>query len=286
MGRLRGFLWLFAGLVAAVMAGIVGFVVLSRAAAQASEVSRPEVPVVVAARMVPVRSALSEDDLSVKHVPVDAAPEGAISDIGEAVGKITLVELFVGEALLAQRLVDPNVVSGDGRLALLLGEEEVLMAFPAQDLMSNSGVLKPGDRIDLLISLEFPGDRDLEAMTSPGQATGDNKMQGITAAGQDEELATFAVLQNVGIASVIGGQISGAESKGPLGASVTEARPPEAILLALSSQDALVLKYVMDAGGLQDIVLRAPGAERPFDMEPVDVDYVIDRYQIPTEAGR
>ena len=54
----------------------------------------------------------------------------------------------------------------------------------------------------------------------------------------------------------------------------------------MSPQDALVLKYVKDAGGILDIVLRAPGAEQPFDVEPVDVDYILNRYQIPTEVGR
>ena len=286
MGRLRGFLWLFAGLVVATMAGIVGFVTLSRASAQTAEGSRPEVPVVVAAHIVSLRSALSEEDLSVKHVPVDTVPEGAISDLAEAVGKITLVDLYVGEAILAQRLVDPNVVSGDGRLSLLVEEDEVMMAFPAQDLMSRIGVLKPGDRVDLLISLEFPTDRGMGVVTSPRPATGESKREETQGVVQEEELATFAVLQNVGIAAIVGGRTSASEGKAPLGVAVAEARSAEAILLTLSSQDALVLKHVMDAGAIQDIVLRAPGAERPFAMEPVDMDYVIDRYQIPTAVGQ
>jgi Flp pilus assembly protein CpaB len=286
MGRLRGFLWLFAGLVVAATAGMVGFVTLSRAAARTAEVSRPEVPVVVAAHFAPLRSTLSEKDLGVKQVPVDAVPEGAVSDIAEVAGKVTLVDLYVGEAILAQRLVDPNVVSGDGRLSLLIGEDEVLMAFPAQDLMSRSRVLKAGDRVDLLISLEFPGDRGLEVVTSLRPATGESKVEETASVGQEEELATFAVLENVGIAAVVGGEESSAESKGTLGVTAAGARSPEAILLTLSSQDALVLKYAMDSGGIQDIVLRAPGADRPFAMVPVDVDYVIDRYQIPTAAGQ
>jgi hypothetical protein len=57
-------------------------------------------------------------------------------------------------------------------------------------------------------------------------------------------------------------------------------------MLAISSQDALVLKYVKDTDGVLDMVLRAPGAEQPAAAEPVDVDYLIRRYRIPTEVGR
>jgi hypothetical protein len=48
----------------------------------------------------------------------------------------------------------------------------------------------------------------------------------------------------------------------------------------------LLLKYAKDADGIVDIVLRAPGAERPFTVEPVDSDFMIRRYRIPTGGGR
>jgi hypothetical protein len=58
------------------------------------------------------------------------------------------------------------------------------------------------------------------------------------------------------------------------------------LLVTLAPQDALTLKYLIDAGGGIDIVLRAPGVERPFDVAPVDIDYLINRYSIPTGPGR
>jgi len=285
LGRLRGFLWLIAGLVVAGLATIVAYITLSDAAAKSvGEVAaKPEVQVVVAARPVAMRSTLMEADLQAITLAVDAVPEGAIGDPAEAEGQITLVDLSAGEVILARRLLDPNVVTGDGRLALFVSEEEVLMAFPATDLMSRVEVLKPGDRVDILISLEFPTGREVEVATSPGETETTR-----TAGSTGEELATFVVLENVGIAALTGWQPSTAtgEGGGVLPSGATEARPPTAILFALSPQDALVLKYVKDAGGVQDIVLRAPGAEGPFDTEPVDVDYVLNRFQIPNEVGR
>jgi pilus assembly protein CpaB len=222
------------------------------------------VQVVVAARAVAVRTAVSVDDLATKEVPVEAVPEGAVAAIEDALGKITLVDLYPGEVLLAQRLVDPNTVAGDGRYALVVAEDQVLMAFPANDLMSQSRVLKAGDQVDLLFSLDLPTSR-AGIVTALGGEAGQ----------EEEEQFTFNLLQNVPIAAVVTSP----------GTDATDGAP-QALLLTISPQDALVLKYVKDAGGVVDIVLRAPGVDRPFEVDPVDVDYVLNRYRIPIEAGR
>jgi pilus assembly protein CpaB len=277
MGRLRGFLWFAAGLTVAILAGFVAFVTLSSAVAQDAdqqEVSVPMVSVVVAAQAIEVRSLLTTEDLEAREVPVDAAPKGAVRDVEDAVGMITLVDLYPGEVILVQRLVDPNVASASGRLALVVAEEEVLMAFPAQDLMSQVGVLKPGDHVDLLFSLDLPTNRGILSLLASSEEEGQGVVGG--GGGEGEEQFTFNLLQNLTIAALVrGGTATGG----------TDSGAPRAILLTVSPQDALVLKYVKDAGGILDIVLRAPGAEQPFDVEPVDVDYILNRYQIPTGIG-
>jgi pilus assembly protein CpaB len=253
MGRLRGCLWLTAGLVVALLAGVVAFMALNSAIQEGGDrdegaAAGPRVSVVIAAGAIPVRTALAAADLELREVPVDAVPQGAVREREQAVGKVTLVDLYPGEVILAPRLVDPNVTSGDGRLALVVAEDEVLMAIPASDLMSRVGVLKPGDRVDLLFSLDFTGGE-----------------------GRQSNLVAFSLLQNVAIAAIVGGG---------------QQNLPNALLLTVDPQDALLLKYVNDAGGTMDIVLRAPGAEQPFEVEPVDEGYMINRYRIPAGMGR
>ena len=143
MGRTRGCLWLTAGLVIAMLAGLVGYLAISRAAVRqaAPTIGAAEVPVVVAAQAIKVRSPLTETNVVIRRLPVNAVPEGALRDIRSAVGKVTTVDLYPGEAILQQRLADPNVKSGDGRMALMVAGDQVLMAFPATDLMSKVGVL-------------------------------------------------------------------------------------------------------------------------------------------------
>ena len=41
-----------------------------------------------------------------------------------------------------------------------------------------------------------------------------------------------------------------------------------------------MVKHLLDMGGIVDIVLRAPASEERFDTQPVDVPYLIDRYQL------
>jgi hypothetical protein len=119
--------------------------------------------------------------------------------------------------------------------------------------------------VDLLFSLEFPAAEGVAAQPEgAGEAGG-----AVAATGQEEVQATFHLLQNLTIAQVVG-----------------EEGDPSALLLTVNPQDALVLKYAIDAGGIQDIVLRAPGVDQPYDTQPVDVDYLINRYRIPVERGR
>jgi pilus assembly protein CpaB len=249
-------------LIVALLAGLVAFITLTRATERQQSAVLGEggtaVSVVVAAQSVPVRATLTAEMLQVKQMPVESAPQGYLSDPAQAVGKLTLIDLYPGEPILSPRLVDPNVTTADGRLALVVAADEVLMAFPAADLMSKVGVLKPGDQIDILISLDFPTDR----------ATG--------GAGGEAEKQTFNVLQNTTIAAVVGAQPAQGQTTGQ----------PEALLLTVSPQNALILKYVKDMGGMIDIVLRAPGVDQEFDVTPVDVDLMINRYKLPTEVGR
>jgi len=273
MGRLRGYLWLLAGLVVAALAGSVAFIALSRATAdqmRGGDLITPKRSVVVALRQVEVRGLLSTEDVELKELPVEAVPEGALDSIEQVIGRISLVALYPGEVVLQQRLLDPNVTSADGRMALVVAEDQVLMAFPASDLLSRSAILKPGDRVDFLFSFDLPVDRGTNFV--PGM-----RATGTTEEGEEveTELVTFDLLQNVAIAALVGEQGEGGA-----------AAPPNALLLVINPQDALVLKYMKDAGAMVDLVLRAPGAEGTFPVEPVDLDYLINGYIVPSEVVR
>lgn len=271
MTRSRGLLWLVAGLFIALLAGLIAFQALNRAQRSNSQQAAegPLVKAVAAARNVPVRTLLTAADVSEIDVPAATLPPGAVTRLEDAIGKLTTTDLFQGEVILADRLLDPNVIAPDGRLALVLVDNEVLMAIPAQDILSRAKVLQPGDHVDILFSLDFPVDR-----------TG-----GSTQA--DEEQSTFTLLQNIPVVGLVGpNQARPQQGVTEQVTAESQTGVPDAVLITLTPQDALTLKYAIDAGGTMDMVLRAPGVDRPFETDPVDPDYIIGRYGIPYEQNR
>ena len=270
MSRLRGVIWLLAGAVLALLAGIVAFSALNRVAEQAAVdqgVLEPRVTVVTASRSVPIRSILTLEDLQVGEIPASTVPAGALNSVDDVIGRLTTVDLLPGEPLIDLRLVDPNVVAADGRTAVYLVDGQLLLALPAQDLLSRVGVIKPGDYVDIAATLTFPADRGIGASE-----------------GASDEQTTFFLLQNVPVVGATG-RVAPVANVGEGAAAAVDERP-DTLLVTVSPQDALALKYAIDAGGTLDILLRPPGVTRPFLADPVDVDYLINRYRIPTGAGR
>ncbi len=216
------------------------------------------------------------------EVPIELIPPGALSAKDVVVGKITKIALAAGEMVLEHHLANPTKTSKD--LAFTISDDQVIMAFPATDLMSQINILQAGDLVDILVSLEVP--------LLPAQA------QSAGAPGQEpkaeNEMFTFSALQRITIQAVVvkvtparTTSTSAARTTTTAGATpqptptpVPPEIEPQAILLALSPQDALVLKHLKDAGGVIDIVLRAPTSTQLFQLEPVMPDYLKDRYEL------
>ncbi|MDI7275483.1 MAG: hypothetical protein QME94_05860, partial [Anaerolineae bacterium] len=92
---------------------------------------------------------------------------------------------------------------------------------------------------------------------------------------------TLTVLQDLEVAALIygsEGQQGGNEPQQATGA------PPRAILFAVEPQDALMIKFFRDNGAVADFALRSPVAEGPFDVEPVDGYYLLQRFKVRRRA--
>lgn len=226
---------------------------------------------------------LSADDVVQVDMPIELVPRDALQDVTEAVGRMLKANLVANELVLGHHLADPTNARGD--LAFVIGDNQVLVAFPTGDLMSSLGVLQAGDNVDILVSIN----QLVEVIPATGQTT--------TAGGETETITkmfTFDAMQRVMIQAIIAdvvveegtSSVAATVVKNASGTPVPTPTPNPAMknvkayLLAVSPQDALVLKHLRDAGGTFDIVLRAPTSKEYFELSPVMSDYLNDLYQL------
>lgn len=256
---------MLAGGIVAALAGLIAMFVL-RTAVTTVQVPPPEAlltrPVVVATHMVARRAVLTEADVEIRELPEDAIRSGAVVKTEDAVGKITMMELNEGEIILAQNLLEITAEGAPGGAEVSLGEaleeDEVAVALPATDLMSRFGVVMPGDKVDLLFSVNVVGKTYTEEVPRGG-------LVAMTTV-QDLEILQIVALKP----TVVEGE------QAPEGAQPSE----RLIILIADPQEAVIIKYLKDSGGIIDFALRAPTSERLFDTEPVTINYLARRYGI------
>jgi Flp pilus assembly protein CpaB len=217
---------------------------------------------------------LTNEDVQFVEVPVALAARNTITDITRAVGRITNVHLIQGELLMEHHLADPTNISHD--VGFIIGDDQVLMAFPAEDLMSSLNVLQRGDMVDILASLTV----NMEvAQVVPGET--------VTAEAENTEtitrVFTFDANQRIQLSAIVADVVM--EETTILEGEVQPTPQPSevtvhAYLLALNAQDALVLKNLIDSDAIFDIVLRSPSSNELYDLSPVTLEYLVEQYQL------
>src|SRR5688572_10407733 len=174
MSRRLGILLALGGLFLAVVGVLFVSVVwrqITVPPAVATQAPSITIPVLVTTHALPVQALLSAGDVTVVQMPVEFAPLEAVSEVNDVVGTITMIPMASGEIVMRQHLADPTNISRD--LAFIIEEDQVVMAFPATDLMSQVDVLQSGDLVDILVSVEVPVLPDSQV--------------GLAATGEDEE---------------------------------------------------------------------------------------------------
>jgi len=95
------------------------------------------------------------------QLPVDAIPDGAVTDLTDVASLSTLVKLEPGEVLLESRLGRPGEKTGTST-AVPAGMQEISVAVDAQHGVG--GVVKAGDVVGVIVSFE-PKDQEAPQFT-------------------------------------------------------------------------------------------------------------------------
>jgi len=110
------------------------------------------VPVVVASKDLTFGTKLEQEHLNVAQFPKDALPRGAYASLDSVLGQTSKVFLVTGEPVLASKLS-----SVGGGLSVLVRPSMRAISVEVDQVTGVSGFVLPGDRVDILVTVENAG---------------------------------------------------------------------------------------------------------------------------------
>ena len=161
--RRRARLVLIVGLLFAVGAGATTFFVANTAKSEAPA-AIPTSSIIVAAREIPAKTQITSSDLKLVKMNTEVVPPAALTRPEDAVGKITLVAISVGEPILPTKLGGANgtvfvVIPSDALETngnIKVGTPNYrAMSITVSDAQAAGGSIQPGDIVDVLFSFTF-----------------------------------------------------------------------------------------------------------------------------------
>jgi pilus assembly protein CpaB len=248
------------------LAGGASVIVLgiARQAGEASRAVIPQVYVVMAVREIPDGAVVVPDALVVRPFPAEFAPEGAVAQPEQVVGKFA-----VGTIYRDQILMNGHVSTGKKAASMSdrVPPGRVVIWLPMPDLLSGQVGFRPGDRLDILLSLKL-------VQTSLGEESTNST-----------GMSTQTTLQNVEIFA-IGEQLQAGVKADSSGVSARANSATQPLALLVDHQDAIIIKYIKDSGGTIDLALRSSDEERIVRTDAVTVDSIAERFRfrVPQEV--
>ena len=237
MRELRSWIFLGLGLLLAGLTGLSLYGVSQDYGGKAVAAAVDTTEVVVARSDIATRAVLTADMLTHKAYPKSIVPAGAVVNDADAVGQTTISAIPAGAAVVRSQLVAANGRSG---ASVTLEKGRVLVAFPTVDPLTLAGLVRPGDRVDILAT--------------------------VSAGGGEAARKTQTTVQNLEVVDVL---LSGRE--GQKLASLT---------FVVEHQVALVLKYLRDTQATIDIAVRSRAEIDQASTTSVDQAYVLQTYGV------
>lgn len=259
--------WFAASGVLAIIAGVAAVVALQFVAARSrGDVQVVRQAVVVARTPIGAETIIRADMVRVEER--DELPNGAVTEVGYVVGRPALRDISEGEILSTQDVPPPESPDPDD---WELGEEYLAVALPADDILSQWGAVRVGDHVDVLLTLdvilETPMYPQEEARALPEGET----LQTITRDQSMDQVSTL-VLQNLEVLRIIQDPQASQEEGAP--------PPRRAMILKITPQDAVLLKFFRNSGYSMDLALRNSENASLYDVQAVNINYLILRYGI------
>jgi Flp pilus assembly protein CpaB len=234
----RPAIFLGLGVVLALLAGILVFVVTQQVAAP--KPVEETVAVVVAKIDIPERTIITPQQVETRDYPKSLVPSGAITSVDTAVRQTTLAKIPIGAPILSSQVVSGGGSTGQ---SLTLEPGKVRVAFPISDALTNAGQLNRGDRVDILATITPP------AATPAPLASGAIPVPVVPSVP-----LTQSVVQNL---------------------EVIDIPVKNVLIFEVDHQTSIILKSLRDGGALLDLVIRSRAETGVVKTVPVDSSYIV-----------
>lgn len=128
-------------------------------------------PIVVAVTDIDARSIVQKEQLEVITIPVESYPQGGLSTIEEVAGNVLLVNIKKGDWMLVPMLQISNQSTigshnSYGGFSLAVPEGKRAVAVPVGLVGSVGYKLRPGDRVDVLVTMDIREESGTRSITS------------------------------------------------------------------------------------------------------------------------
>ncbi|HVD31507.1 MAG TPA: Flp pilus assembly protein CpaB [Methylomirabilota bacterium] len=237
MREFRSWIFLGLGLLLAGLTGLSLYGVAQDLGARQVAAASDTMQVVVAKTDIAARSVITAEMMSRTTYPVGLVPTGAVTNEADAVGQTTLTAIPAGAAVVRAQLVAANGRTG---ASVSLEKGKVLVAFPTADPLTLAGLVRQGDRVDVLATVT--------------SGTGETARK------------TQTTLQNLEVLDVL---TSGAGNQKTM-----------SLTFVVDHQVALVLKYLRDTQATVDIAVRSRAETDAATTTSVDLAYLLQTYGV------
>ncbi len=293
----RGRILILLGLILALGTAGAVFVLLQGSTTPTPEAQVQREDVVVAIQPIAEDEPV-EGRLDLRPIPIDLIPDGALRSLDGTAGMLAAGPIPQGTIIQQALLISPMQLMAEGELGTLVETGYVAVAMPVDELSSVSYGVRPGDYVDVLMTLYFMDiDQDTQMVEPicpptcpcPPECPTQAQTSEIQLNPQIPRLASQLTLQNVrvlGVGRWEQEQVSGEQEAQP-GEEGGQPVPPELpafITLMVTPQDALVLKLAREGGASIDLAVRAEEDVQQFATQQVTLDYLMARFSIALPA--
>lgn len=191
--------------------------------------------VLVAKQEISKGSIIEAGMLETAVVPNQFVQPQAVTSLDRIAGMVTVAPISKGEQISLSKLISERRAGG-GDLAGVTPSGKRAITIVADNIASLSGMIKPGDYIDVLATIQIP------VQGSDGQVSG--------------QMAVVPLFQNV-LVLAVGQNTGGLVSESRYAETSSSAGGNNLITLALTPQEANLIAFVQEQGKIR-LIMRSP----------------------------